>query len=39
MYINVSDAAKQLNKSKRRVRLLCEQGRIEGANMVKGVCG
>lgn len=37
MYINVSDAAKQFNISKRRVQLLCEQGRIEGANMVKGV--
>lgn len=37
MFINVSDAAKQFNISKRRVQLLCEQGRIEGANMVKGV--
>lgn len=37
MYINVSDAAKQFKISKRRVQLLCKQGRIEGANMVKGV--
>lgn len=37
MYISVSDAAKKFNISKRRVQILCEQGRIEGANMVSGV--
>ncbi|MBC8537392.1 N-6 DNA methylase [Christensenellaceae bacterium NSJ-63] len=37
MYISVSDAAEKFNISKRRVQLLCEQGRIEGANMVSGV--
>ena len=37
MYISVSDAATKFNISKRRVQLLCEQGRISGANMVSGV--
>lgn len=37
MYISVSDAAKKFNISKRRVQILCEQGRVEGANMVSGV--
>lgn len=37
MYISVSDAAAKFNISKRRVQLLCEQGRISGANMVSGV--
>lgn len=37
MYISVSDAAEKFNISKRRVQFLCEQGRIEGANMVSGV--
>ena len=37
MYISVSDAAKKFNISKRRVQILCEKGRIEGANMVSGV--
>lgn len=37
MYISVSDAAIKFNISKRRVQLLCEQGRISGANMVSGV--
>ena len=37
MYISVSDAAKKFNMSKRRVQILCEKGRIEGANMVSGV--
>lgn len=37
MYINVADAAKKFNISRRRVQLLCKQGRIEGANMVNGV--
>lgn len=37
MYISVSEAAKKFNISKRRVQLLCEQGRISGANMVSGV--
>lgn len=37
MYINVADAAKKFNISKRRVQLLCKQGRIEGAYMVNGV--
>lgn len=37
MYISVNDAAAKFNISKRRVQLLCEQGRIIGANMVSGV--
>lgn len=37
MYISVNDAATKFNLSKRRVQLLCEQGRISGANMVSGV--
>lgn len=37
MYISVIDAATKFNISKRRVQLLCEQGRISGANMVSGV--
>lgn len=37
MYISVSDAAIKFNISKRRVQLLCEQGRISGAIMVSGV--
>lgn len=37
MYISVSDAAEKFNISKRRVQVLCEQGRIEGANRVSGV--
>lgn len=37
MYISVSDAAKKFNISKRRVQILCEQGRISGANMISGV--
>lgn len=37
MYISVSDTATKFNISKRRVQLLCEQGRISGANMVSGV--
>lgn len=37
MYISVSDAAAKFNISKRRVQILCEQGRISGANMVSGV--
>lgn len=37
MYISVSDAATKFKISKRRVQLLCEQGRISGANMVSGV--
>jgi type I restriction-modification system DNA methylase subunit len=37
MYILVNDAAAKFNISKRRVQLLCEQGRISGANMVSGV--
>ncbi len=37
MYISVSDAAEKFNISKRRVQLLCEQGRIEGANRMGGV--
>ncbi len=37
MFISVSDAAEKFNISKRRVQILCEQGRIEGANMVSGV--
>ena len=37
MYISVSDATTKFNISKRRVQLLCEQGRISGANMSDGV--
>lgn len=37
MYISVSDAAEKFNISKRRVQLLCEQGRIEGANRMSGI--
>ena len=37
MYISVNDAATKFNISKRRVQLLCEQGRISGATMVSGV--
>lgn len=37
MYISVNDAAEKFNLSKRRVQILCEQGRISGANMVSGV--
>ena len=37
MYISVSDAAEKFDISKRRVQLLCEQGRIEGANRMSGV--
>ena len=37
MYISASDAATKFNLSKRRVQILCEQGRISGANMVSGV--
>lgn len=37
MYISVSEAAEKFNISKRRVQILCEQGRIEGANRVSGV--
>ena len=37
MYISVNDAASKFNISKRRVQILCEQGRIHGANMVSGV--
>lgn len=37
MYISVNDAAAKFRISKRRVQLLCEQGRIRGAKMVSGV--
>lgn len=37
MYISVSDAATKFNISKRRVQILCEQGRIDGASMLSGV--
>ncbi len=37
MYISVNDAAAKFHLSKRRVQVLCEQGRISGANMVSGV--
>lgn len=37
MYISVGDAATKFNISRRRVQLLCEQGRISGANMIDGV--
>lgn len=36
MYISVKDAAIKFNISKRRVQILCKQGKISGANMVKG---
>lgn len=37
MFISVNEAATKFNISKRRVQILCEQGRIGGANMVDGV--
>ncbi len=37
MYISVSDAAIKFNLSKRRIQILCEQGRINGATMISGV--
>lgn len=37
MYISVNEAATKFKISKRRVQILCEQGRICGANMVSGV--
>ena len=37
MYISVNDAAAKFGLSKRRVQLLCEQGRINGASMISGV--
>lgn len=37
MYISVSEAAEKFNISKRRVQLLCEQGRIKGASRMSGV--
>lgn len=37
MYMSVSEAAEKFGISKRRVQLLCKQGRIEGANRVSGV--
>lgn len=37
MYMSVSDAAEKFNISKRRVQLLCEQGRIDGADRISGV--
>ena len=36
MYISVNEAAEKFNISKRRVQTLCEQGRIDGANIVDG---
>ncbi len=36
MYISVNEAATKFNISKRRVQTLCEQGRIDGANIVDG---
>lgn len=37
MFISVSEVAKKFNISKRRVQMLCEQGRVDGAIMVDGV--
>lgn len=37
MYISVNEAATKFNVSKRRVQVLCEQGRINGATMVGGI--
>ena len=37
MYISVPDAAEKFNISKRRVQILCEQGRIDGAELISGV--
>jgi predicted site-specific integrase-resolvase/SAM-dependent methyltransferase len=36
-YISVAKAAEKFGVSQRRVQVLCEQGRIEGAEMVGGV--
>lgn len=37
MYMSVSAAAEKFNLSKQRVKALCEQGKIKGANMLRGV--
>lgn len=37
MYISINEAATKFKISKRRVQVLCEQGRIRGANMVNSV--
>lgn len=37
MYISVTAASSKFKLSPRRVQVLCEQGRIEGATMVSGV--
>ena len=37
MLISVKDAAERFNISERRVQKLCEEGRIEGAQMISGV--
>lgn len=37
MFISVADAAEKFYLSKRRVQILCERGRIEGAVRVSGV--
>lgn len=37
MYISVNEAATKFKISKRRVQILCEQGRISGARMVDGI--
>ena len=37
MYISVSEAAKNFKISKRRVQILCENSRIEGAVLINGI--
>lgn len=37
MYISINDAATKFNISRRRVQILCEQGRIKGANLIDGM--
>ena len=36
-FLSVAETAQRYNISKRRVQLLCEQGRIEDARMISGV--
>ena len=37
MYSSVSDISKKFKVSKRRVQILCEQGRLAGAKQISGV--
>lgn len=37
MYISINDAAEKFDISKRRVQILCEQGRFDGAVLIDGM--